>query len=179
MVMRQSMLDTIKTNRLIIRKYELKDKEDLFLMMSDSKTVEFEPYLPFTYDLMDEIIQNRIKSDHFFAVILKETNQLIGNIYFTKVDDNNHEIGYVFNRNFWHKGYATEACEHFLKEAFAAKVRRVIAKCDSKNHASYQLLERLGFRREGHLIKNVYFWKDSEGIPIWKDTYFYAKLREE
>jgi RimJ/RimL family protein N-acetyltransferase len=48
----------------------------------------------------------------------------------------------------------------FLKDDFLNQVRRVIAKFDSRNDAFYQLLERLGFRREENLIKNGYFWKD-------------------
>ena len=37
-------------------------------------------------------------------------------------------------------------------------------------------LEALGFCREAHLKQNVYFWKDGDGKPVWKDTYIYAKL---
>ena len=36
--------------------------------------------------------------------------------------------------------------------------------------------EALGFQREAHLRKNVYFWKDENDNAIWKDTYIYAKL---
>lgn len=28
------------------------------------------------------------------------------------------------------------------------------------------------------LRKNIFFWKDENGLPIWKDTYVYAKLKE-
>jgi hypothetical protein len=34
-------------------------------------------------------------------------------------------------------------------------------------------------RREGHLIKNIYFKRDEHGEPIWNDTYEYAILAEE
>ena len=39
--------------------------------------------------------------------------------------------------------------------------------------------ESLGFRREAHLRQNVYFWKDADGSPIWKDTYVYAILESD
>ena len=51
--------------------------------------------------------------------------------------------------------------------------------CNPLNKPSWKLLERLGFRREGHLIKNIYFKKDSLGDPIWSDTYEYGILAEE
>ena len=40
-------------------------------------------------------------------------------------------------------------------------------------------LERLGMRREGHLIRNIWFKRDEYGAPVWADTYEYAILAEE
>lgn len=34
-------------------------------------------------------------------------------------------------------------------------------------------------RREGHLVKNIWFSKDENGSPIWQDTYEYAILKSE
>lgn len=50
---------------------------------------------------------------------------------------------------------------------------RVIAITDTENTAAYRLLEKLGFRREGHFIKNVFF------KGAWGDGYQYALLRDE
>lgn len=38
--------------------------------------------------------------------------------------------------------------------------------------------EALGFQREAHFRKNVYFWKDENQKAIWKDTYVYARLND-
>jgi RimJ/RimL family protein N-acetyltransferase len=51
--------------------------------------------------------------------------------------------------------------------------------CNPVNKPSWKLLERLGFRREGCLIKNVYFTTDAAGNPVWADTYIYAILATE
>ena len=40
-------------------------------------------------------------------------------------------------------------------------------------------MERLGMRREGEWKKNVFFFRDENGNPLWKDTYQYAVLVEE
>ena len=58
-------------------------------------------------------------------------------------------------------------------------VRRMIAMCDPQNPHSWKLLERVGMRREGTLVKNVYFFTDEDGNPIWKDTYEYGILKSE
>lgn len=47
------------------------------------------------------------------------------------------------------------------------------------NQNSWGLLEKMGFEREAYFKKNVYFWKDEQDQPIWKDTYVYAMLNEE
>ena len=33
--------------------------------------------------------------------------------------------------------------------------------------------------REAFFHKNIYFYKDENGNPIWKDTYVYAILNEQ
>ena len=67
-----------------------------------------------------------------------------------------------------------------MKYAFLSlKVRRIIAQCDPKNIPSWKLLERVGMRREGALLQNIYFFIDENGDPIWKDTYEYGLLKSE
>ena len=65
-----------------------------------------------------------------------------------------------------------------IQAAFASGAHRIYAECDPENEASWRLLESLGFAREAHFRKNVYFKKDSSGNPIWKDTFVYSLLNE-
>ena len=77
-------------------------------------------------------------------------------------------------------GYATESLMEIMRYAFnSLNARRMIAMCDPKNTNSWRLLERVGMRREGTLLQNVYFFLDENNNPIWKDTYEYAILKEE
>ena len=55
----------------------------------------------------------------------------------------------------------------------------VTAECNPMNVRSWKLMERLGMRREGEFRQNVYFRKDSDGNPVWQDTYQYAILANE
>lgn len=66
---------------------------------------------------------NRYKEYGFglWAVILKETNEMIGQCGLTMQDSGNSqvlEIGYLFQKAFWHKGYATEAAIACKEYAF-------------------------------------------------------------
>ena len=104
---------------------------------------------------------------------------MIGNVYLEKRDFDSLEIGYVFNKNYWGKGYAAESCSALIEMSFCNGTHRIFAECDPENPNSWKLLERLGFVREAHLKQNVYFWKDEEGNPIWKDTFIYSLLRTD
>ena len=168
----------IETTRLILRRHEEKDFEDMLEYLSDEEVVAFEPYMPMGADEVRGCLKERMKSDEFLAVEEKASGKMIGNLYVGERFCDSVEIGYVFNRNYWHKGYATEACEEVMNYVFAQGKHRLEAECDPLNEASWKLLERLGFQREGYLHKNIYFRTDKEGKPIWKDSYVYAKLQE-
>jgi RimJ/RimL family protein N-acetyltransferase len=57
-------------------------------------------------------------------------------------------------------------------------VHRVVSHCNPQNVASWKLLEKIGFHREGLLRKNIYFRKDEAGNPLWWDSYAYARLED-
>ncbi len=166
------------TERLILRRYTERDFDDLFEYLSDAEVVKFEPYKAMTAEETRENLKWRIETDEMIAVELKENHKMIGNIYFGKRDFNSREIGFVFNRNFWGKGYAKESCRAIIELAFQSGVHRIFAECDPENQNSWRLLESLGFEREAHLKQNVYFWTDEQGNPLWKDTYIYSMLNK-
>jgi RimJ/RimL family protein N-acetyltransferase len=53
------------------------------------------------------------------------------------------------------------------------KLHRVVAIADCENEKSVALLSRLGLRREGHFIQNIWF------KGKWGSEYLYAVLGEE
>ena len=172
-------MEELVTERLIIRDFRETDGEDLYEYISDEEVVKFEPYKPFSREEAYIEAKRRLGDDRFIAVCLK-SGKLIGNLYFEKGDFETWEVGYVFNKAYWGNGYATESLKALMKYAFEElKVRRIIAKCDPNNSNSWRLLERVGMRREGKLLQNVYFFNDENNNPIWKDTYEYALLKTE
>ena len=166
----------IETDRLVLRRFCKEDLQDLYEYLSDEETVRFEPYKPMDMDEVNANLDWRISTDEMIAVELKSNHKLIGNVYLGKRDCNALEMGYVFNRQFRGQGYAVESCTALIRRAFSEGVHRIYTECDPCNPASWKLLERLGFTREGHFRQNVFFWKDKDNNPIWKDTYVYGIL---
>ena len=58
-----------------------------------------------------------------------------------------------------------------IEDAFKEGAHRVYAEFDPRNIPSWKLLEKVGLNREAHFKQNIYFHKDSDGKPVWKDTY--------
>lgn len=110
------------------------------------------------------------------AIESKATGLLIGDCYFCIAADDPQqaELGYTLAAEAQGRGLATEAIAAWLTYAFPAyHLHRVTALLDVENHRSAALLERLGFRREGHFLQSGWF------KGKWCDEYLYAVLREE
>lgn len=170
----------METERLVVRRFTPDDWKDLYEYLSQEEVVRFEPYEVFTEEASKEEAINRSNNKAFWAICLKESKKLIGNIYLSKQEFDTWELGYVFNKNYQNKGYATESARFLIDNIFRNhNARRVIAMCSPLNTSSWKLLERLGLRREGYLIQNIYFKKDERNNPIWLDTYEYGILSHE
>ena len=157
------------------------DYNDLYEYLSDKETYIFEPSEPITIETAKNLCNERSKSNNFLAVQLK--NKVIGHIYFGQIKPQKlltWEAGFIFNKKYQGKGYATEALMAIIEYGFKnINIHKITAHCNPKNVSSWKLLERAGMRREGKLRKNIYFNKDKKGNPIWLDTYEYGLLRND
>jgi RimJ/RimL family protein N-acetyltransferase len=173
----------IETKRLILRRFEKEDANDLYEYLKEKSVCTYEPYDPFTYEEAVASAVSRRDNPAFIAVVLKDEQKVIGNLYVGNEgpdDVRTKNIGYVFNPVYQHFGYATEATQAILFDLFMNQhIHRIVAYCNQENSASYKLLERLGFRREASYMKNMYFKVDEHQEPIWFNTYQYAMLAEE
>lgn len=172
-------METIKTQRLILRSFEEKDYDDLYEFLSQRKDDAFESYPGITYENGKEHMKYRVGSDEFYAIELQENHKVIGNVYFGKRDFEAREVGYIMNKNYQRRGYASEAIQAVMQDAFKNGVHRVYAECSPDNTCSWKLLEHLKFEREAYFKQNVHFKTDSNGKPIWQDTYIYCCLNNE
>lgn len=84
------------------------------------------------------------------------------------------QVGVTLARAFQGQGYATEALRRLFDYLFHdLGLHRVAAVCDAENAASARLLKRLGMRREGHLVENIWF------KGAWGSEFLYAILERE
>lgn len=85
------------------------------------------------------------------------------------------ELGWAFDPEFSGQGLATEAIKRVIEISFTdLGLRRVTARCFADNEPSWRLMERLGMRREAHLVAAALHRERG-----WVDGYGYALCFEE
>ena len=175
-------MNILKTDRLIIRLAVLGDEEAIYSYRSDCIENKYQGWQP---DSVEEV-RNHIKNMPTtldvanicfqFVIILKEENRLIGDmgIIFTGHKGMQAELGCTLHKDFQGNGYATEALSRIVYFLFQTlNKHRLVASIDPRNTASIRLIERLGFREEGHLKESYYLRGE------WTDDVIYAMLHKE
>lgn len=97
---------------------------------------------------------------------------MIGYILFHETAEKVYEIGWIFNKNYWRKGYAYESCYEVMRYAFSELgAYRIFAEAIDKIK-SKGLMEKLGMTLEEIQKKQT---KDNLGN--WADLYIYGVAR--
>lgn len=144
----------LETPRLIIRPWKMSDLEPFAQLNADSDVMRYFP-APLTKvesDALAERIQSFISiyGWGFWAVELKQNQKFIGFtglLYQPEQFDFSPctEIGWRLAKEYWHKGYATEAAKACLDFAFQRlEINEVIAITATTNRPSEQVMQRLG-----------------------------------
>ena len=110
-----------------------------------------------------------------FFVMLKETGQIIGTASLQNIQPapyKNAIIGYRFDGDFHHQGYAFEAVSRIIRMGFEElDLKRIIAYVQRSNLPSLKLLSRLGFTYEGtaRSFANIQgVWTDHDQFSLIK-----------
>ncbi len=178
----------LTTERLLLRAFEESDAPVLYAYRNDPEVSRYQGWeTPYSLERALTAIRRKLEHPpgspgHYYqvAVELRTTGQQVGDVAFkvadaeTPDDARLAEIGFTFAREHQGNGYATEAACRLLAYLFEEMaVHRVCAHCDVLNGASSRVLERLGMRREAHVVEAVWF------KGYWSSEYVYAILRRE
>jgi RimJ/RimL family protein N-acetyltransferase len=175
------MTPKLRTNNYEIRAFERKDLEAFACYRAQEDVARYQDWTDYTYqdaveDFEDTDYTNfgGIGNWYQLAITTLESGDLVGDLAVHFIDEHQVEIGFTVDPEHQRKNVATESVNCLLDYLFSTlKKHRVIAITDTKNVGSYRLLEKLGFRREGHFIQNIFF------KGAWGDEYQYAMLNTE
>ncbi len=173
----------LSSPRLILRRLRRSDLSPFCRYRSDPRVARYQDWTAFSEEeglrffAEQAELHPDVEGTWFqMAIVLAETGEIIGDcgLHSMKDPPRQVEIGFTLDPDYQGKGYATEAVTGLLNYAFGElRKHRVTAITDARNAAALRVLERVGMRREGHFIQNVWFKGD------WGDEYLYALLEQE
>lgn len=173
----------IETNRLILRRFTMKDVDAMYKNWASEDEVT--KYLTWpthtgvnvTYALLQEWTQKYAEPDYYnWGIELNDTGELIGNIAAGKLDDEKESafLGWCMGTRWWGQGIMPEAARAVLQYLLTeVGYNRIAAKHDRENTKSGRVMQKIGMTREGTFRASG---KNNRGIV---DEVYYAILREE
>ena len=159
------------------------DAEDILKYAGDAAVARFLPLMPHPYTLADahawiKFTRHGRQKDtaYDFGIEHRQHKRIIGGIGLKNInrEDRNAEVGYCVAKEFWRQGIVSEALELILRFSFRTlRLHRVYAVVHEKNVASFKLLDKRGFVREGT-------WRQGSRLTgRYCDVYAYGMLRSE
>lgn len=136
----------IFTERCVIRNFRLEDTKDLYEVLSDAEVMKYiEPV--FDMEKTVSFIKNAglCEPPLVYAVEYKKTEKVIGHLIFHSYKNNDYEIGWILNRNYWGKGIADELTKALVQYAKKAGMESLVIEFDENQSASRNIALKNGF----------------------------------
>jgi [ribosomal protein S5]-alanine N-acetyltransferase len=177
--MNTDLFHVLESENICFKALNTNDVPEIHAYASDMEVKRFIGWklmrtLDETREYVDEMLRREAAGTHLYAsIVLKSTGAVIGTamVFGFDREANHAEIGYVFHKNHWRKGYGTEAVALISDFCFEnLKLHKLHARAVAANIGSGRVLEKNGFELEGR-FKDYYFIEDS-----YYDGLFFGRL---
>lgn len=180
--MKTNLFHGLEGESIFFKALSTNDAQEIHNYASDKDVSKFIGWklmntLEETREFVEEMLRRESAGTHLYAsVVLKSTLEVIGTVMIFGFDKeaNYAEIGYVFHKDHWGKGYGTEAVSLVSKFAFEElNLHKLNARVVDTNIGSSRILEKNGFELEGR-FKDHYFIEGK-----YYDGLFLGKLQSK
>lgn len=146
----------IRTERLFLRPAFSEDWREVYRGLNDEGVARMLSSVPWPYREQDarDFCLLQPERDPLSLVVTLPCRQgapIIGTVGLGAHGDEPHEFGYWFARQYWGRGFATEAARGILRTARALGIEQVTAGHFVDNPASGHVLRKCGFRQTGEI----------------------------
>ncbi len=181
--MENKVFPTIETDRLLLREITLADAPAIYQYLSDKDVIKYLEGCTDTISEAEEYI-NWISqtyqqgADIRWGIVEKKSNKLIGDCGLGHINEplRPTELGYIVAKDYWNRGYMSEVLKGILDYGFNhLKLHRIQGWAHSQNIASWRVMTKHGFIKEGTLREYIYVWHKEEFI----DVDLYSLLRND
>jgi [ribosomal protein S5]-alanine N-acetyltransferase len=167
---------TLRTPRLLLRPFAAADAPTVHAVVSDREIAVSTLNIPHPYPdgLAEEWIAGQPKrweagEGAVFAAVLNDGGALVAAVGLdVSLPHRRGELGYWVAREFWNRGFATEAARAMVAFGFREMgLHRVQAQHFTRNPASGVVMQKLGMRHEGRLRHHLYKWGVHEDVEVY------------
>ena len=158
------------------------DAEKFTKWLNDLEVTQYITLYPRIINVQNEKgILEKIAKEHNYSIIDIKTNELLGNCGFLSMDNLNQtsEIGiFIGNKEFWSKGYGTEALSLLIDYGFKAlNLHNISLRVISFNTRAIKAYEKIGFKIIGKMRESLLRGKDRYDMIYMDILYdeFYEK----
>jgi len=161
-----SPFPTIETDRLLLRRINNDDVNEVFELRSNPETMKYipRPLVKTIEDALEHIamIDDKIETNVGinWGITLKGDSKLLGIIGYYRMQPENYraEIGYMLLPDFHGKGIIPEAVSRLIRYGFDdLNLHSIEAVIDPANLASEKVLQKCGFIKEAHLKESEFY----------------------
>lgn len=154
-----------ETKRCLIKAFKELDLDSFMEYRNNNEWMKYQSFKNLTKEEYKKhlLVPINLETGTQLAIIQKETNQLIGDLY-CKVEETEAFIGYTIHYNFARKGYTKEAViglVNYLQKNYPN--HSIIAETEINNIPSIKVLQSIGFEtvlqnEEGYVFR----WKNND-----------------
>lgn len=153
----------LKTDRLIVRKFQKNDLAALFQLLSNENVMRYiEP--PYSMEQTESFLHNvALREPPILYAVEDKSGRFIGYIIYHPYSDisyenpetgtpqcmeTSYEIGWILAAEQWHKGYARELLNALIKDA-AGRAKCLVIECSPAQNVTKHLALSSGFSYAG------------------------------
>lgn len=143
---------TIQTERLTLQPIGTAQLAEFHQFASDPDNTRMMLFMPMENEadsmqyLKERELQWQSDNRLIYEFALMADDILIGCASLDLLEDHSGELGAIIRKEYWGRGYASEANRALVRLARSLGVKRLIAHCDSENHGSRHALEKTGMQ---------------------------------
>ena len=181
---RPKELPTLWTERLVLRPWLMADAPNVQRLAGAREIADTTLNMPHPYE--DGVAEQWISTHQAayeqgsrvpLAITLAGSGAVVGAISLMSIDTRHERavIGYWIGKEYWGRGYCTEAAREMLRFGFERLgLNRIVGHHFARNPASGRVMRKIGMEHEGTLRQHVKRWdafEDSECYGILKSQW--------
>lgn len=177
-----SLFHSLESENIYFKSLSTNDAQEIHNYASDEEVSRFIGWslmndLHETSEHIETMVKREVAGTHLYASIVRKlTQEIIGTAMIFNFDQeaNQAEIGYVFHRDHWGKGYGTECVALMTDFAFKSlHLHKLHASVVEANRGSARILEKNRYVLEGRL-RDHYFIEGK-----YHDALLYGKIQTQ